>query len=60
MSEVAVVVEVFFLDVEEDGVRGVVEDESAVAFVAFCDEVGAFVVPVGVGAEEGDFCADVV
>ena len=50
----------FGFDVEDDGVGGAEVDEGAVAFIAFGDEEGAFGVPVGVGAEDGDFGADVV
>lgn len=58
--DAVVVVEVFGFDVEDDGVGGAEVDEGAVAFIAFGDEEGAFGVPVGVGAEDGDFGADVV
>lgn len=55
-----VVIEVLGFDIEDDGVGGAEVDEGAIAFIAFGDEEGAFGIPVGIGAEDGDFGADVV
>ena len=59
-SEVRIIVEVFFFDVEEDGVLGFEQGHGAVAFVSLGDEVFAAGVPVGVRPEDRDFRADVV
>ena len=58
--DAVVEVEVLGLDVEHDGVLRVEIDEGAVALIAFGHKELAFGVPVRIGAEDGDLCADVV
>ena len=58
--EVPIEIEVLGLDVEDHRVLGVIERERAVAFIAFRDHELAVFGPLGVGAEDRDFRADVV
>jgi hypothetical protein len=58
--EVRVVIEMLLLDVQHDGVLGMVKRERAVTLIAFGDEVLALRIPVRVRAENGNLRADVV
>ena len=52
-------VEMFLLNVQDDGMLGSEQRDGPVAFVAFRDEILSLV-PVGVGAEDRNLRADVV
>ena len=60
MIEVAVVVQVLGLDVENDGVFGMVERECAVALIALSHHQLALVRPMCIGAEDGNFRTHIV
>ena len=58
--EIAVVVEVLGFNVENDRMLGVIKGEGAVAFVTFGNHQLTIVRPMGIGAQNGNFRADVV
>ena len=58
--EILVEIKVLGLDIEDDGVVGMIIDQGAITLVPFGNKIFPLGIPSGIGSKNGDFGADVV